>query len=339
MGFYQEGLSDIDKAIQNSEDNLAQYFYLRGHILGCCKQYKQAQYDLSICLQLDENFSDAYLERAKNNYFLEEHDSTFSDMQKYIQLKPQDQQIHFWAGNLLFNSGAIEDAIKAYSHCEQINKQENLLLERIKCNIILKNFQQAIQDINKVIILNNFLFQNSQLYKVDLACLNSLKSLSFEYFFKAQKNGFKENISQLKKLSDKENLKSMIFTQNHIYLYLGAFLLFNEIYHEAIIFFKKGLQNFQKANQSQDQKDNSTIKYLNDNNIILDYYFNIILAYILVFNFLFFIYNFFTFLLILKLFRIINLMKHIKHVKELNRFQIININKYSYYQMNQLLQK
>jgi len=35
----------------------------------------------------------------------------------YIKaIRPNDPEIHLWAGNLLFNIGAFEDAVKAYSH-------------------------------------------------------------------------------------------------------------------------------------------------------------------------------------------------------------------------------
>ena len=33
-----------------------------------------------------------------------------------IAIRPNDPEIHLWAGNLLFNIGAFEDAVKAYSH-------------------------------------------------------------------------------------------------------------------------------------------------------------------------------------------------------------------------------
>jgi hypothetical protein len=37
-------------------------------------------------------------------------------MQKFLQLKPADVQIHVVAGNMLFHIGAYEDAVKAYSN-------------------------------------------------------------------------------------------------------------------------------------------------------------------------------------------------------------------------------
>lgn len=64
-----------------------------------------------------------------------------------------------WAGNLLFNNAAYEDAIKAYSHSESIEKNEYLLIERAKCKIILKKYDAALADINKVKQIKHILFQ------------------------------------------------------------------------------------------------------------------------------------------------------------------------------------
>lgn len=48
-----------------------------------------------------------------------------------------------WAGNLLFHSGSYEDAIKAYSHSNQIEQDLNLLAARSKCYIATKNLEKA----------------------------------------------------------------------------------------------------------------------------------------------------------------------------------------------------
>ncbi len=73
---------------------MPKYFFLRGHAFGCCKQHKQAVNDLSICIQLDENFAGAYLERAKNYHYVGDSNQAFADLQKYISLKPSDPDIH-----------------------------------------------------------------------------------------------------------------------------------------------------------------------------------------------------------------------------------------------------
>lgn len=49
-----------------------------------------------------------------------DRNSAFNDLQKFISLKPHDPDIHLWAGNLLFNIGAYDNAVKAYSHSNEI---------------------------------------------------------------------------------------------------------------------------------------------------------------------------------------------------------------------------
>jgi hypothetical protein len=40
------------------------------------------------------------------------------DLQTYITLRPDDMQIHKYAGHLLFENGAFEDALAAYEQGE-----------------------------------------------------------------------------------------------------------------------------------------------------------------------------------------------------------------------------
>lgn len=37
---YDSSIADIDKAIEKSEDNVPKYFYLRGLVYGCRKNFK-----------------------------------------------------------------------------------------------------------------------------------------------------------------------------------------------------------------------------------------------------------------------------------------------------------
>jgi len=54
--------------------------------------------------------------------------------------------MHLWAGNLLFNIGAVEDAVKAYSHIENLCSNSDLLLLRCKCHIYLKELTSGLND-------------------------------------------------------------------------------------------------------------------------------------------------------------------------------------------------
>ncbi len=83
-----------------------------------------------------------------------DRNSAFVDLQKYVNIKPSDPDIHLWAGNLLFNIGAYEDAIKAYSHVNNISKNCDILLLRAKCYMVFKELNSALEDMEKIIELN-----------------------------------------------------------------------------------------------------------------------------------------------------------------------------------------
>jgi hypothetical protein len=46
----------------------------------------------------------------------------FNNLQSYMSFRPSSPEIHVWAGHLLFFIGAFEDAAKAYSNINNINK-------------------------------------------------------------------------------------------------------------------------------------------------------------------------------------------------------------------------
>ena len=75
-------------------------------------------------------------------------------MQKYVSIKPSEPDIHLWAGNLLFNIGAFDDAIKAYSHANDINKNSDILLLRAKCYMVFKELNSALEDMDRMIELD-----------------------------------------------------------------------------------------------------------------------------------------------------------------------------------------
>ncbi|EAS02746.2 tetratricopeptide repeat protein (macronuclear) [Tetrahymena thermophila SB210] len=274
LGYYQEGIADIDKAIEKSEDNVPKYFYLRGHTFGICKQYKQAISDLSIAIQLDENYAESYLERAKCYHFAGESNNAFADLQKYISLKPTDPNIHKWAGNLLFNSGAYEDAIRAYSHSDQIETSESLLILRAKCSIIIKDISSAYQDVSKVIEINpsrNYAFDRGCLNALQLATENLIEYESVEDPPKQkdpqiQLSNFQSGLQKLQKLSQASYINGKIFKQFDMHLYKGVLNFYCGNYEEAIKDFNLSLQS--RADYS-DQIRNMKKPLNNDSDILV----------------------------------------------------------------------
>lgn len=83
-------MEDIGRAISKSEENVPKYFFYRGigqgytsNVYRTLKNYKQCQNDLTICINLDDNFAEAYLERSKA-FFLDGHtQKAVDDIAKY----------------------------------------------------------------------------------------------------------------------------------------------------------------------------------------------------------------------------------------------------------------
>ena len=113
---FNKAVSDVDKAIEKSEDNIPKYFYLRGLIFAIFGNFSQAVQDLTVAINLDEKFGKPYLERAKCLQIEGNSNQAFLDLQRYITLSPEDQEIHKYAGYLLFQNCAYEDCLSAFSH-------------------------------------------------------------------------------------------------------------------------------------------------------------------------------------------------------------------------------
>lgn len=65
LGKCDDALQDIIKAISKSEENVAKYFFYRAMAQETLKNTKQAFNDFNICINLDEKYVNAYIERAK----------------------------------------------------------------------------------------------------------------------------------------------------------------------------------------------------------------------------------------------------------------------------------
>ena len=73
-------IQDLDRAMEKSEDNVSKYFYCRGLIYSSLKLNKKALEDFSITISIDENFSDAYLNRAKCFFLTGVKNSALADL-------------------------------------------------------------------------------------------------------------------------------------------------------------------------------------------------------------------------------------------------------------------
>lgn len=87
-GLIEEAISDLEMAIEKSEDNVVNHFMLRGECYAILGLYKEAFQDFSIVVQLDEGNSRGYLNRGRMAYLLEDTSQAFIDFQKLILTDP-----------------------------------------------------------------------------------------------------------------------------------------------------------------------------------------------------------------------------------------------------------
>ena len=123
-------------------------FYLRALILGCCQNYKQAIHEVSVAISLNEDEFAYYLLRSKCYQIEGEGNKAFADLQTYINLNPDDTDIHKYAGHLLFENGAFEDALQAYDNgtIQPVPENIDVFLTRSKTHFLLGNIDECIKD-------------------------------------------------------------------------------------------------------------------------------------------------------------------------------------------------
>jgi tetratricopeptide (TPR) repeat protein len=82
--------------------------------------------------------------------------------------------VHIYAGNLLMTTGSYEDATKAFTNADNIEKSPLALYQRARCHVALNNMTEALRDLNKVIEIAS----TDKVALADRECLNALKLAS-----------------------------------------------------------------------------------------------------------------------------------------------------------------
>ncbi len=77
----------------------------------------------------------------------------FQDLQAYVSHNSTSPDIHIWAGHLLFQIGAFDDACKAYSNISNIAKNPEALLYRAMCYLTLKDIVSTVSNLKMILDL------------------------------------------------------------------------------------------------------------------------------------------------------------------------------------------
>ena len=87
LGNLSEALLDLDKAIEKSEDNIPKHFYIRVMVHFALESHKLALNDFSIAINLNELYTEAYVNRSKVFYILGDKSNAYYDAKKVTTIK------------------------------------------------------------------------------------------------------------------------------------------------------------------------------------------------------------------------------------------------------------
>ncbi|CAD8207760.1 unnamed protein product [Paramecium octaurelia] len=214
MDNVEDAYKEILKTIEKADENLADHYFLKGLILAQNGDVLNAVQDFSVCLGIDDQYQQAYLQRSKCYSYLGEIQQAFDDMNSYIQFVDD----FLSAGNLLYNSKMYEEAYKTYK------QESNLKIEHIQqmaaCLFQLEQFdgeelQEFIRD--KQFDQNMMLaYQQITKYEYDSAILTLQKKIDPQ--------------------------SSFFFNKQYLHLYKGICYLYLSKYQEAIQEFERCIQ-------------------------------------------------------------------------------------------------
>lgn len=153
LGDGEKGLADLDKYMNEAMKQSPLNLYLNGMILAeHFGRYEEAieEFKKAISAEEDHKIPEIYLNRAKCQLLNGDINGGFVDLQTYMSFRPSSPEIHIWAGHLLFYIGA-EDAVKAYSNINNINKNTEVLLYRAKCYLHFKDVVNTLANLKLIL--------------------------------------------------------------------------------------------------------------------------------------------------------------------------------------------
>jgi tetratricopeptide (TPR) repeat protein len=114
MGRYDDALQAYD-ALQGLEPNNPTFHYLMGTVYHLAGKLPQAGQALDRALNLDSQYADAYLERARVNMATGALDRVQADIQTAIDLRPEDYKGYQLLGDLFLQQEKYREADQAYT--------------------------------------------------------------------------------------------------------------------------------------------------------------------------------------------------------------------------------
>ncbi|CAD8188211.1 unnamed protein product [Paramecium pentaurelia] len=248
FGNIEKSALDIEQAIEKSEDNHAQHYYVRG-LLHCQRQlFKQAINDFSICLSLDQNHSQSYLNRCKLLIMMGDVSTAYLDLQKYVELREQYSINYYTVGILYFLIGAYDEAIQAFNNCKTLEGN----YEKVKVFIYGKELNSALKELTMIAEE-----MHNQEALIDQQVLTILKETSLQISTNILEEGINK-IIQIQKMQQ----EGLIFRSSDIYFYKGLFYTYLGQYSKA-----KQCLRFSYDLKEKEIKKSKNAQLINQNNL------------------------------------------------------------------------
>lgn len=159
-GNYDDAIKYFDKAIEvfslSDEGNLKYAFALRGYIfIHKLMASQDAIADLNKAIELDPEYSTAYLLRGSTYLLTGNYERALIDFNKVIELDPEYSVAYLNRGIVYKRMGAFESAIEDYDKAIELNPEYHLAyINRGKLYYILRDYEQAIFEFDKAIELD-----------------------------------------------------------------------------------------------------------------------------------------------------------------------------------------
>ena len=163
-------LHDYDNALKNLDIELkiapanTKALNMKGNILLDKAKYKEAIELYKTAIKYNAYFADSYINLSYSYILLSEFKNALLNIDKGLQLDPQNPIAHFYKGLILFNFGEYNEAINNYNEAINLNPQFVDAYKNVGfCYVRLKDYDKAIYYWKKALEIDP---NNAGIYKM-----------------------------------------------------------------------------------------------------------------------------------------------------------------------------
>jgi len=152
----------------------AKKYFKTGEDFVEAENYKDAIDQFSKAIELESDYEDAYLERAKSKEKLGELENAAEDYKRLTAIEPKESEYYYNLGRLYFQVEKFEASIEPLSSAIELDKKYHAAFQyRSKAYIKLDSFKLAVKDCNMAIDLEK---KDPTNYYTRAAAYDSLKN-------------------------------------------------------------------------------------------------------------------------------------------------------------------